>query len=227
MPAPRRIALPPQRHDGVEEAPVTLSVHDAGEGPAVVLSHGFPELAYSWRHQIGPLVDAGYRVIVPDQRGYGASDSPAGVPGRVSYRSGSDSPGRIPYARPSSDVVRTWTGVMVDSLPSGLGSLRDGRETGTQPLAGPPSRCRDGRWPSGDCHLNGCAQNPIDSSMNSLVTRSAGVMSAGKSISAAARASITSWIRASSMLPTVLSGPLPASPRSSCVATEKSASSAG
>jgi pimeloyl-ACP methyl ester carboxylesterase len=57
----------------------TLAVHDIGSGPAVVLLHGFPELSYSWRHQVPALVDAGYRVIVPDQRGYGASDVPEAV----------------------------------------------------------------------------------------------------------------------------------------------------
>ncbi|MEY2470611.1 MAG: hypothetical protein QOF21_3309 [Actinomycetota bacterium] len=55
---------------------VTLRVLDAGEGPAVLLAHGFPELGYSWRHQIQPLAAAGYRVIVPDQRGYGGSSRP-------------------------------------------------------------------------------------------------------------------------------------------------------
>jgi pimeloyl-ACP methyl ester carboxylesterase len=55
---------------------IDLVVHVAGDGPAVVLLHGFPELAYSWRHQVPALVDAGYRVVVPDQRGYGASEAP-------------------------------------------------------------------------------------------------------------------------------------------------------
>ena len=58
---------------------IELQVHEAGRGPAVVLCHGFPELAYSWRHQIGALADAGYRAIVPDQRGYGESSRPAEV----------------------------------------------------------------------------------------------------------------------------------------------------
>lgn len=66
FPSARRIELPE----------ITMSVHDAGRGPAVVLCHGFPELAYSWRHQFGPLIEAGFRVIAPDQRGYGASDAP-------------------------------------------------------------------------------------------------------------------------------------------------------
>lgn len=58
---------------------VTLSVAVAGRGPTVLLLHGFPELAYSWRHQVAPLVAAGYTVVVPDQRGYGASSRPQAV----------------------------------------------------------------------------------------------------------------------------------------------------
>jgi epoxide hydrolase A/B len=53
-----------------------LRVVDHGEGPVVILAHGFPELAYSWRHQIPALADAGYRVLAPDQRGYGGSSRP-------------------------------------------------------------------------------------------------------------------------------------------------------
>jgi pimeloyl-ACP methyl ester carboxylesterase len=55
---------------------IQLAVHELGEGPAVFLLHGFPELAYSWRHQIGPIADAGFRVIAPEQRGYGESSAP-------------------------------------------------------------------------------------------------------------------------------------------------------
>lgn len=58
---------------------ITLSVRVAGSGPAVVLAHGFPEIGYSWRHQVPALVEAGYRVIVPDMRGYGKSDQPQDV----------------------------------------------------------------------------------------------------------------------------------------------------
>ncbi|MEY2397466.1 MAG: hypothetical protein QOJ00_640, partial [Actinomycetota bacterium] len=58
---------------------VTLRVVEAGAGPAVLLAHGFPELGYSWRHQIQPLAAAGYRVIVPDQRGYGGSSRPDAI----------------------------------------------------------------------------------------------------------------------------------------------------
>ncbi|WP_238782306.1 alpha/beta fold hydrolase [Prescottella equi] len=47
-----------------------------GEGPLVVLLHGFPHTWFSWRHQIGALADAGYRVVAPDLRGMGQTDVP-------------------------------------------------------------------------------------------------------------------------------------------------------
>lgn len=65
----------------VETNGVQLRVIEAGEqgAPVVVLAHGFPELAYSWRHQIPALAEAGYHVLAPDQRGYGGSSKPAAV----------------------------------------------------------------------------------------------------------------------------------------------------
>ena len=44
-----------------------------GTGPLVIMVHGFPELWYSWRHQIRPIAQAGFRVVAPDVRGYGGS----------------------------------------------------------------------------------------------------------------------------------------------------------
>ena len=58
---------------------INMAVYEAGSGPAVVLLHGFPGLAFTWRHQIPALAAAGYRVIVPDLRGYGLSDRPTDV----------------------------------------------------------------------------------------------------------------------------------------------------
>jgi len=57
---------------------VTLHVVQCGpqDGPLVILLHGFPDFWYGWRHQIEPLAAAGYRVWVPDQRGYNLSDKP-------------------------------------------------------------------------------------------------------------------------------------------------------
>ena len=58
---------------------IELAVVEEGEGPLVVLCHGFPELAFSWRHQLRALADGGYRVVVPDMRGYGHSSIPSEV----------------------------------------------------------------------------------------------------------------------------------------------------
>ncbi|MFI6349458.1 alpha/beta fold hydrolase [Streptomyces sp. NPDC050560] len=58
---------------------IGMHLAEAGEGPAVVLLHGFPELAYSWRHQLTALAAAGYRAIAPDIRGHGRTDAPAEV----------------------------------------------------------------------------------------------------------------------------------------------------
>ena len=58
---------------------VRLHYVEAGEGPLVVLLHGFPEFWYGWREQIGPLAAAGFRVVAPDMRGYNLSSKPDGV----------------------------------------------------------------------------------------------------------------------------------------------------
>ena len=60
---------------------VDLVVHEAGDlgDPMLLLCHGFPESAYSWRHQMAPLADAGFHVVAPDQRGYGHSSAPRDV----------------------------------------------------------------------------------------------------------------------------------------------------
>lgn len=58
---------------------ISLNIAEAGEGPLVLLLHGFPESWYSWRHQFAPLAAAGYHVVAPDMRGYGKSDRPAGI----------------------------------------------------------------------------------------------------------------------------------------------------
>jgi pimeloyl-ACP methyl ester carboxylesterase len=63
----------------IETNGVTLALDDQGSGEAIVLLHGFPELAYSWRYQIPALADAGYRVVAFDQRGYGGSSKPDAV----------------------------------------------------------------------------------------------------------------------------------------------------
>lgn len=63
----------------IEHAGIRLHVKDSGSGEPVVMLHGFPEAWYSWRNQIAPLTQAGYRVIAPDLRGYNLSDRPLEV----------------------------------------------------------------------------------------------------------------------------------------------------
>ena len=58
---------------------ITLRTIVEGDGPLAILLHGYPRCWYLWRHQIDPLKAAGFRVAVPDQRGYGASDCPPGI----------------------------------------------------------------------------------------------------------------------------------------------------
>ena len=63
----------------VESNGLRMAVYEQGRGPAVILLHGFPELAFSWRHQLPALADAGFRAIAPDQRGYGRTTVPPNV----------------------------------------------------------------------------------------------------------------------------------------------------
>ena len=99
---------------------IDLDVIDAGTpgDPVIVLCHGFPESKHSWRHQIDPLVSAGYRVLVPDQRGYGSSSAPRDVAAYRSDRLSADlialSMTLIPSKRPSSATtgVPWWSGIL-------------------------------------------------------------------------------------------------------------------
>ncbi|MBI5671821.1 MAG: alpha/beta fold hydrolase, partial [Nitrospirae bacterium] len=59
---------------------LSFQVATAGSGEKLILClHGFPESAISWRHQIDPLAQAGYRVLAPDLRGYGSTTRPTGI----------------------------------------------------------------------------------------------------------------------------------------------------
>lgn len=77
----------PLREGYADLSEVRLHYVEAGEGPPVVLLHGFPDFWYSWRFQIPALAGAGFRVIAPDMRGYNLSSRPPGVspyaPGRL------------------------------------------------------------------------------------------------------------------------------------------------
>src|SRR3954452_23518811 len=67
------------KHKFVFANGIRIHYVEQGVGPLVVLCHGWPESWYSWRHQIVALAEAGYRVVVRDQRGYGETDSPNAI----------------------------------------------------------------------------------------------------------------------------------------------------
>jgi pimeloyl-ACP methyl ester carboxylesterase len=74
---PASVLLPgPWTHRDVSTNGTRLHVAECGEGPLVLLVHGFPEFWWSWRHQLTALAEAGYRAVACDLRGYGASDKP-------------------------------------------------------------------------------------------------------------------------------------------------------
>lgn len=101
----RRVALPD----------IGLHLLEAGpaEGPPVILLHGFPETGWGWRHQIGALARAGFRVVVPDQRGYGGSDKPDGIGPYRLARLGGDVIALVEsLGRPAALVGHDWGGIV-------------------------------------------------------------------------------------------------------------------
>jgi pimeloyl-ACP methyl ester carboxylesterase len=71
--------VPRVTHRSVHASGIDIHLAEAGAGPAVVLLHGFPELWFSWRHQLRALAQAGYRAVAPDLRGYGRTTAPPAV----------------------------------------------------------------------------------------------------------------------------------------------------
>jgi pimeloyl-ACP methyl ester carboxylesterase len=69
--------VPTITHRQIQAGSLSMHIAEAGEGPLVLLLHGFPESWYSWRHQLTALAAAGYHAVAPDQRGYGETDAPA------------------------------------------------------------------------------------------------------------------------------------------------------
>jgi pimeloyl-ACP methyl ester carboxylesterase len=64
------------KHRVVETNGIRMHLAEQGEGPLVLMCHGFPESWYSWRHQLGALAEAGFHAVAPDMRGYGQTDRP-------------------------------------------------------------------------------------------------------------------------------------------------------
>jgi pimeloyl-ACP methyl ester carboxylesterase len=74
----------------IDSGGVEIEFGVTGDGPPVLLLHGFPDSGRLWRHQVPVLADAGYKVIVPDLRGFGSSGRPADVAAYVMWMAGAD-----------------------------------------------------------------------------------------------------------------------------------------
>ncbi|MCR5876338.1 alpha/beta hydrolase [Phenylobacterium sp. J426] len=111
MPEPNRV-----RVNGVD-----IAYYEAGprEGMPVVLCHGFPELAFSWRHQIKALADAGRWVIAPDQRGYGLSEKPGEVEAYDMANLTADLVGLLDHLGVEKAIFcgHDWGGIVVWQMP--------------------------------------------------------------------------------------------------------------
>jgi pimeloyl-ACP methyl ester carboxylesterase len=71
--------VPELTHRVVETNGIRMHIAECGEGPLVLLCHGFPESWYSWRHQLQGLADAGFHAVAPDMRGYGQTEQPEAI----------------------------------------------------------------------------------------------------------------------------------------------------
>src|SRR6201991_3595892 len=100
---------------------IDMAVYEAGpkDGLAVVLCHGFPELAYSWRHQIPALAAAGFHVLAPDQRGYGATSRPDAVADYDMAHLTGDLAGMLDHfaVKDAVFVGHDWGGLVVWQMP--------------------------------------------------------------------------------------------------------------
>jgi hypothetical protein len=132
---------------------VRLHYVEAGEGPLIVLLHGFPEFWFGWRQQIQPLAAAGFHVVAPDTRGYNLSSRPDGVAAYAADQLADDIRGLIRDRGAESALLVghdwggtiAWTVAMnhpevVDRLPSSMrpihGSYR--RDCTTRASSGGP-----------------------------------------------------------------------------------------
>jgi len=106
----------PWRHRTVSANGARFHVAEAGDGPLVLLLHGFPQFWWSWRHQLAGVADAGFRVVAADLRGYGASDKPPR--GYDAYTLSADVAGMIRALGERGAVVvgHDWGGLLAWSV---------------------------------------------------------------------------------------------------------------
>ncbi|MFC1895402.1 alpha/beta fold hydrolase, partial [Thermodesulfobacteriota bacterium] len=103
----------------IEANGIRMAVYEHGSGTPVVFSHGFPELAYSWRYQLPALARAGFRAIAPDQRGYGKTECPEDIESYDIHHLCGDMVGLLDTLRIESAVFcgHDWGGLVVWQMP--------------------------------------------------------------------------------------------------------------
>jgi pimeloyl-ACP methyl ester carboxylesterase len=102
-------------HRYIQTNGIRMHVAEAGSGFPVLLCHGFPELWYSWRHQMKALAEAGFHAIVPDQRGYGDTDAPQAIDAYTIHHLVGDLSGLLDALNIEKAVIvgHDWGGVVV------------------------------------------------------------------------------------------------------------------
>jgi pimeloyl-ACP methyl ester carboxylesterase len=118
------------REDYAEIGDQRLHYVEAGQGPLVVLLHGFPEFWYGWRQQIRPLAAAGFHVVAPDTRGYNLSSKPDGVKAYDAAKLADDVCGLIHERGAESPMLagHDWGGTIAWTAARGAGlTCADGR----------------------------------------------------------------------------------------------------
>jgi epoxide hydrolase A/B len=102
-------------HTHVDTNGIRMHVVEAGSGFPVLFCHGFPEIWYSWRHQLRALADAGFRAIAPDQRGYGETDAPQAIEAYSIHHLIGDLTGLLDALQIDKTVIvgHDWGGLLV------------------------------------------------------------------------------------------------------------------
>ena len=93
------------QHRIVKVNGINMHIAEKGQGPVILFLHGFPELWYSWRHQITALASLGYRAVAPDLRGFGDTDAPPDVTSYTCFHVIGDLVGLIDTVAPSDEKV--------------------------------------------------------------------------------------------------------------------------
>ena len=102
----------------IETNGITMAVYEKGRGLPVIFCHGFPELAYSWRHQLDSVAAAGFRAIAPDLRGFGLSDKPQDIAAYATTEICDDLVGMMDSMGLEKAVFcgHDWGGFVVDTM---------------------------------------------------------------------------------------------------------------